>query len=299
VGQQRYHPYGTGRPTDTALPTDYRFTGQRREGTIGLYDYGARFYDPLLGRFLSADTVVPEPGNPQALNRYSYVLNNPLKYTDPSGHMIFEETPDDPVVVWTQPNGGAVRSTWKSVAGGANAAAPKDARYKGSDPGDTSFYGVSVSFTIGAGPWFANFGRDVIYSPRTKQAGIFKFGFDNGYQEGWVSPQVGFTIAVIGGSGIKDDVSEYEGPFNTRTVGVGPVSVAHFDDDGKGLITGYELGLTAGRPVVSASNVTTTWTQDRGTEQMLANGVNAWGNMLVNGASAFNNSMRRNWYLLL
>ena len=37
VGQQRYYPYGAGRPSDTALPTDYRFTGQRREGTIGLY----------------------------------------------------------------------------------------------------------------------------------------------------------------------------------------------------------------------------------------------------------------------
>ncbi len=36
---------------------------------------------------LQADTIIPEPGNPQALNRYSYVLNNPLKYTDPTGHM--------------------------------------------------------------------------------------------------------------------------------------------------------------------------------------------------------------------
>jgi len=86
VGQQRYYPYGAGRSTDTALPTDYRFTGQRQEGTIGLYDYGARFDDPLLGRFLSADTVVPEPGNPQALNRYSYCYNNPLRFVDPDGH---------------------------------------------------------------------------------------------------------------------------------------------------------------------------------------------------------------------
>jgi len=59
-----------------------------------LYDYGARFYDPLLGRFISADTVVPGAGNPQALNRYAYVLNNPLRYTDPSGHWIFENDPD-------------------------------------------------------------------------------------------------------------------------------------------------------------------------------------------------------------
>jgi len=55
---------------------------------FGLYDYRARYYDPVLGRFISADTVVPEPGNPQALNRYAYVYNNPVRYTDPSGHWL-------------------------------------------------------------------------------------------------------------------------------------------------------------------------------------------------------------------
>ncbi len=44
-----------------------------------------RIYDPLLGRFLSADVVVQAPGNLQAYNRYSYVLNNPLTFTDPTG----------------------------------------------------------------------------------------------------------------------------------------------------------------------------------------------------------------------
>ncbi|MDY7077419.1 MAG: RHS repeat-associated core domain-containing protein [Chloroflexota bacterium] len=64
----------------------YPYGGQRNEAGIGLMDYNARFYDPFLGRFISADTIVPEPGNPQSLNRYSYVLGNPLKYRDPSGH---------------------------------------------------------------------------------------------------------------------------------------------------------------------------------------------------------------------
>jgi hypothetical protein len=49
-------------------------------------DYGARFYSPILGRFISADSVVPQPRNPQSLNRYSYVINNPLAFTDPNGH---------------------------------------------------------------------------------------------------------------------------------------------------------------------------------------------------------------------
>ncbi len=39
-----------------------------------------------LGRFVQADTLVPEPGNPQALNRYAYTRNSPLRYADPSGH---------------------------------------------------------------------------------------------------------------------------------------------------------------------------------------------------------------------
>jgi hypothetical protein len=40
----------------------------------------------MIGRFISADTIVPNPANPQSLNRYSYCLNNPLKYIDPTGH---------------------------------------------------------------------------------------------------------------------------------------------------------------------------------------------------------------------
>ena len=53
---------------------------------LGIYHYGARFYSPKLGRFLSPDTIVPGYTNPQAFNRYSYVLGNPLRYIDPTGH---------------------------------------------------------------------------------------------------------------------------------------------------------------------------------------------------------------------
>jgi len=72
-----------------AMTTDRQYTDQRREIGLGLYDYNARYYDPALGRFIQADTIVPSPANPQSLNRYAYVLNNPLRYTDPMGH--FEE----------------------------------------------------------------------------------------------------------------------------------------------------------------------------------------------------------------
>ena len=51
--------------------------------------YNARYYDPLLRRFISPDTIVPDPGNPQDLNRYSYVRNNPVMMADPTGHFGF------------------------------------------------------------------------------------------------------------------------------------------------------------------------------------------------------------------
>ena len=87
VSRVQYSPYGTIiSSTGTVSPTDRLFTGQRFEGGIQLYDYRARFYDPLVGSFISADTIVPEPGHPRGFNRYSYVYGNPIRYTDPSGH---------------------------------------------------------------------------------------------------------------------------------------------------------------------------------------------------------------------
>ncbi|MFZ6026388.1 MAG: RHS repeat-associated core domain-containing protein [Chloroflexota bacterium] len=149
VSRARYKPFGTLQTNSTgSSPTSIGFTGQRLDDT-GLMYYGARYYSPTLGRFISADSIVPGaadgsggaaaslgydksarltplttdfhgftgqatqenqavmrygsfflwssevrkenpvpsgPLNPQALNRYSYVLNNPLRYTDPTGH---------------------------------------------------------------------------------------------------------------------------------------------------------------------------------------------------------------------
>ncbi|MEQ4487937.1 MAG: RHS repeat-associated core domain-containing protein [Dehalococcoides mccartyi] len=81
-----YFPFGSTRAE--SVSTDEQFTGQKKDST-GLYYYNARYYDPATGRFVSPDSVGQNLLNPQTLNRYTYVLNNPLKYTDPSGHWIF------------------------------------------------------------------------------------------------------------------------------------------------------------------------------------------------------------------
>ncbi|PZS06131.1 MAG: hypothetical protein DLM69_00400 [Candidatus Chloroheliales bacterium] len=157
VSGQEFDPWGAIR-SGGVNETKLNYTGQRKDDT-GLLYYHARYYNPVIARFISADTVVPgmamgaggalgtigldkntsmkgltvdyhEPGinsavagenqstyqhgfwfqlskddkqkaktpygplNPQALNRYSYVLNNPLRYTDPTGHYDYQYTWD-------------------------------------------------------------------------------------------------------------------------------------------------------------------------------------------------------------
>jgi len=89
TSQQRYLPFG-GTRTNVTTPnspgTDFGYTGQRQldAGMGGLMDYKARFYSPMLGRFVQPDTIIP--GGPQGLNRSSYVANNPVNFNDPTGH---------------------------------------------------------------------------------------------------------------------------------------------------------------------------------------------------------------------
>jgi RHS repeat-associated protein len=97
TGTIKYYPYGSTR--SGSVSTDKKFTGQRLDGT-GLYYYNARYYDAGIGRFISADTVVPSPMNPQDFNRYSYALNNPLKYVDPSGHQAEDLNYYDSTLAW-------------------------------------------------------------------------------------------------------------------------------------------------------------------------------------------------------
>ena len=90
AAEARYYPFGAARLSTSSMLTDKLYTGQRDTG-LGIYYYGARFYSPYITQFTQPDTIVPNPYNPQSLNRYSYALNNPMRYTDPSGHKACEE----------------------------------------------------------------------------------------------------------------------------------------------------------------------------------------------------------------
>lgn len=71
----------------SAFGHPYAFTGREWDAETGLYYYRARYYDPKLGRFLQEDTFPRFREDSQSFNRYSYVYNNPINVTDPSGHL--------------------------------------------------------------------------------------------------------------------------------------------------------------------------------------------------------------------
>jgi RHS repeat-associated protein len=110
-----------GELAQMAAVTRDGFTGHEHLDNVELIHMNGRVYDPLLGRFISADPFVPRPHDGQGLNRYGYVLNNPLAFTDPSGF--------DPVPCLATQSGNCVQitviaATWAQymrATGGAHA----------------------------------------------------------------------------------------------------------------------------------------------------------------------------------
>ena len=104
VEDSDFYPFGMERVVLDTLNNNYKFTGQEFDPEINQYYFIARHYDPLRGRFFQPDEFTGGPVelfaemaaanptfyadlvNPQSLNKYTYVYNNPMKYVDPDGH---------------------------------------------------------------------------------------------------------------------------------------------------------------------------------------------------------------------
>lgn len=87
VWKENYKPYGERLNNPSAASANpIGFAGRPFDANTGLSYMGARYYDPLLGRFMGSDAAPVDPGTVHGFNRYAYANNNPYRYVDPDGH---------------------------------------------------------------------------------------------------------------------------------------------------------------------------------------------------------------------
>lgn len=103
---------GIGNTLNGLTILDRGYTGHEHLQSVNLIHMNGRLYDPKLHRFLQPDNYVQDPNNTQNYNRYGYVLNNPLKYTDPSGELSFKS-----IGKWIEKNANDVIAGAAIVAG--------------------------------------------------------------------------------------------------------------------------------------------------------------------------------------
>ncbi len=157
----RYWPYGATRDDTAPGATTYKFTGQEWEQLTGYYNYNARLYDPVAARFLSTDEFTPDIYDSQALNPYSYVLGNPLRYGDASGGV-----PEVTIITETTPI--VIEGTAPMLIEGAI--------WKGAEESLRAFVdqaiGPAAAYEIGlpllAAEEVASLALDLRYLPRTR-----------------------------------------------------------------------------------------------------------------------------------
>ncbi len=195
--RESFGPFGARRGSNwQGLPTtaDYSaidtttrqgFTGHEMLDTVSLVQMNGRVYDPTLGRFLSADTVIQSLGATQSINPYTYAWNDPLRYTDPSGHSILGAIAGIAaaiIAIWfIQPEvfmaGGAMLSGTTAVAAG--------------------FVGGFVGAAVSTGSLSAAFDAGIIGA---LTAGLF-YGagtFAQTWGANWLTPVSALAHAAVG-----------------------------------------------------------------------------------------------------
>ena len=110
VWRETYEPYGERIKKEPASSTNARWhTGHVLDAETGLQYAGARYYDPVLGRFMGIDPQGFSQGDPHSFNRYAYGNNNPYKYIDPNGEWVV------PAIAWAIGVGSAIHEMSRPV----------------------------------------------------------------------------------------------------------------------------------------------------------------------------------------
>jgi RHS repeat-associated protein len=201
--------------TNITSVTPRGFTGHEHIEHADIIHMNGRIYDPTLGRFLQADPHIQAPKNSQSLNRYSYVLNNPLSYTDPSGYFWNKIKKFAGVIVGAiliaATNGLAspfVTSFWGAVSlggivGGVGAAVNGGNILKGALTGAFSaaaFYGVGTAFAGGDFGSAGYFSKVAAHGTVGGVMSVLQGGkFGHGFAAAGVTQAFSKAIGSIGG----------------------------------------------------------------------------------------------------
>ena len=264
--------------------TDKLYTGQRDTG-LGIYHYRARFYSPYINHFISADTVIPSYTNPQDLNRYSYVNNNPLRYTDPTGHMRVEEAGSKKGCSDSKYcQNGKPKQPKQNPKGNRDGNRRNDIRQEDDTrssasnivvrPPDAGF--ISFSYTAGSLAWYQTWSVDILLT--NDEIGVFRSeGIGPGFgsseipwsidqrkmDKSLTSPTVGGTVygGVIWGKSLQASVQNYQGPSRSIGTTAKGVSFEYFESVNRetgvadGSLRGFGIGFGESRPTTFVGEV--------------------------------------------
>jgi hypothetical protein len=175
----------------------------------------ARLYDPALGRFLAPDPYVQNPDFSQNFNRYSYCLNNPLRYTDPTGEWALIDDIIAAVV------GGVINVVVNAVQGNIHSVGQGFALFGVGAAGTwTGLYGgpMAAGAIIGSGNSFVNQGFgdngkwnwDNINYEQVAMGGLMGAGMSylGGQVSGFIAPHVSQFTSVLGGQAVQQAVTQ-------------------------------------------------------------------------------------------
>ncbi|MBQ3656487.1 MAG: VCBS repeat-containing protein [Bacteroidales bacterium] len=181
-----YTPFGVRTITKNELGYNFPrgFTMHEHLDEFGIINANARLYDPYLARFVSPDPLIQDVTNSQNFNRYSYCLNNPLKYTDPTGEFVWW-----PVIAST---------VCGAIIGGISSYKNDNEFWNGALKG--GLVGCATGFMVGITPFGNSWYGSTLWGATTgaiSDAGMVWASGNNNYSNVWQGGVIGGTIGFL------------------------------------------------------------------------------------------------------
>jgi RHS repeat-associated protein len=272
--------------TDFTSVTTRGYTGHEHGDAFGIIHMNGRIYDPTLGRMLQADPFIDGVTNTQGYNRYSYVGNNPLSYTDPSGYFKLKEIlgPVDGVAlsVWAPWGTGIWHSfTYGAIGGGVGAGANGGNVLQGAMTG-----GISAAAFTAVAVGFGELGTPVATATNTIRAGEGLY-LSGGNFAGLVAAQgaVGGVMAELQGGNFGHGFLS-AGITKLATPGILSFDNILAESVASGIVGGTVSELTGGKFANGASTGAFLYAFNAGASRIVTRGLKGLWGITPHGTSA-------------